>query len=266
VEQGLKGLTVDLRFNPGGLLPSSIDMSDRFVKDGLICFTKGRAPDSHVEYRANPEDDYPDFPLAVLVNGGSASASEIFAGCIKDRRRGVIVGERTFGKGSVQCVYSLEERNGEPDASDEAHKLKLTTAHYYTPSGRNIHRVESATEKDDWGVVPDIVVPASREEQLAILSRRSEAEVIRRPETEPKPKEGEASGTQESPPNEKEGETKPEPKPEPEKETGKPYIDKQLQRAIEVLKDPDLYKATLSKPAEQAEAGGQAPGNSPEQP
>jgi len=275
LEGGMKGLIVDLRFNPGGLLPSAIDMSDRFIKEGLVVFTKGRSADSYREYRAKPEDDYPAIPLVILVNRASASASEIVAGCIQAHKRGVIIGERTFGKGSVQCVYSLDERERNSRRPEEIHKLKLTTAHYYTPTGQNIHRVEKATDEDEWGVTPDIVIKVSRDEQYAIVRQRNEAEVIRRLEGENdtggvKAAEGkEDQPAEEEPATEEEGtpdkeepdagegevpEEEGQPKEESKQKDGespeekKPFVDRQLQRAIEVLKDTDLYESTLSKP------------------
>lgn len=283
LDGGVKGLIVDLRFNPGGLLPSAIEMSDRFIKEGLIVFTKGRAPESYQEYPAKPEDDYPPVPLVILVNGASASASEIVAGCIQAHKRGVLIGDRTFGKGSVQCVYPLDEQERSGRSAEETHKLKLTTAHYYTPTGQNIHRVENATDKDEWGVTPDLVIKVSRDEQYALIRQRNEAEVIRRPdgenetgeakpleEKEDQSNKEEPATREEGTPDETEGapdeeepdadenetpEEESQPKEEskgedgksPEKKTG-PFVDRQLQRAIEVLKDSDLYQATLSGP------------------
>jgi carboxyl-terminal processing protease len=108
--------------------------------------------------------------MVVLVNPFSASASEIVAGCLQDHNRAIVVGERTFGKGSVQNLIPLE--------GDKA-MLKLTTSKYYLPKGRNIHREENMTEKDEWGVVPDILVPVKPEEYVAVVRARQEADVIR---------------------------------------------------------------------------------------
>jgi carboxyl-terminal processing protease len=133
----LKGLVLDLRHNPGGLLDQAVKVADRFLTDGVIVTTKGRLG-RHVEVeRAHAKDTEPGYPLVVLVDGGTASASEIVAGALQDQKRGVLVGTQTFGKGSVQQVIELEDGSG----------LKLTTARYYTPSGRSIQ------EK---GITPDI--------------------------------------------------------------------------------------------------------------
>jgi carboxyl-terminal processing protease len=143
--QGLKGLIIDLRFNPGGLLTSAIDVSDLFVAKGRIVSTKGRNTPERT-WDAQSEGTYEGFPVAVLVNRYSASASEIFSACLQDHQRAVIIGERTWGKGSVQNVIELE--NGKS-------ALKLTTASYQRPSGKNIHRFPDSKESDEWGVMPD---------------------------------------------------------------------------------------------------------------
>lgn len=133
----LKGLVLDLRNNPGGVLNAAVGVSDAFIPDGLIVYTQGRLPDSKLQFKAGPDDVLDGKPLVVLVNGGSASASEIVAGAIQDHRRGLILGTQTFGKGSVQTVVPIDENTA----------LKLTTARYYTPSGRSIQAQ---------GIVPDI--------------------------------------------------------------------------------------------------------------
>ncbi len=143
--QDLKGLIIDLRFNPGGLLTSAIDISDMFVSKGRIVSTKGRNTPERT-WEAQGEGTYEGFPVAILVNRYSASASEIFSACLQDHQRAVIIGERTWGKGSVQNVIELE--NGKS-------ALKLTTASYQRPSGKNIHRFPDSKESDEWGVMPD---------------------------------------------------------------------------------------------------------------
>lgn len=132
--QGIKGLILDLRANPGGLLPQACDVADKFLKKGQrIVSTKGRQVDQNRDYSAQNDPVLnKDIPLVVLVNQGSASASEIVAGAIQDHDRGLIVGKPTFGKGSVQTIQLI----------NETARLKLTTALYYTPSGRSIHRPE----------------------------------------------------------------------------------------------------------------------------
>lgn len=135
----LKGLIMDLRNNPGGVLQSAVEVADAFLSDGLIVYTKGRLPNSELRFNATAANPGGDVPLVVLINGGSASASEIVAGALQDRGRAVIMGTDSFGKGSVQTVLPLN--------NDRA--LKLTTALYYTPNGRSIQAQ---------GIEPDIVV------------------------------------------------------------------------------------------------------------
>ena len=141
----MRGLILDLRFNPGGLLDSSIDVADLFVSEGRIVSTSGRNHQDQT-WDATKEGTFSGFPIAVLVNRYSASGSEIVAACLQDHDRAVVIGERTWGKGSVQNVIELEEGNS---------VLKLTTASYCRPSGKNIHRFPDSTEDDDWGVMPD---------------------------------------------------------------------------------------------------------------
>ncbi len=133
----LQGLVLDLRNNPGGVLSAAVDVSDAFLEKGMIVYTKGRADDSEIEFKATPKDVLDKAPIAVLINVGSASASEIVAGALQDHRRAIIMGSKSFGKGSVQTVLPM--KNGAA--------LKLTTARYYTPSGRSIQAE---------GIIPDI--------------------------------------------------------------------------------------------------------------
>ncbi len=143
--EGLKGLIVDMRFNPGGLLTSAIEVSDLFVANGRIVSTEGRNTPERT-WDAQQEGTFEGFPMVVLVNHYSASASEIVSACLQDHKRAVVIGERTWGKGSVQNVIELE---GGKSA------LKLTTASYRRPSGKNIHRFPDAKDGDEWGVSPD---------------------------------------------------------------------------------------------------------------
>ncbi len=148
-EEGeVKGLVLDLRNNPGGILNGSVGVSDAFLEDGLIVYTEGRLEESQFRYRASPGDVLQGAPMVVLVNRGSASASEIVAGALQDHRRAIVMGQNTFGKGSVQTILPLGQRTG----------IKLTTARYFTPEGRSIQ---------DHGIEPDI-----RLENLQV-SRRS---------------------------------------------------------------------------------------------
>ncbi len=135
----LKGLVLDLRNNPGGLLNAAVDVSDLFINSGLIVYTEGRVKDSKLKFNAKPNELFENTPIVVLVNGGSASASEIVAGALQDHKRAIIMGERTFGKGSVQTILPMNDETA----------LKLTTARYFTPSGRSIQAL---------GIEPDMIV------------------------------------------------------------------------------------------------------------
>ncbi len=135
----LKGVILDLRNNPGGILNAAVGVSDMFLNKGMIVYTEGRIKNSKLKFNAKPNAKLPDVPLIVLVNGGSASASEIVAGALQDHGRGIIMGEKTFGKGSVQTVLPMNNNAA----------LKLTTARYYTPNGRSIQAS---------GIIPDIII------------------------------------------------------------------------------------------------------------
>jgi carboxyl-terminal processing protease len=179
--QGVRGLVLDLRFNPGGLLSSAIEVADLFVKEGRIVSTAGRSSPERT-WDAVAEGTYDGFPMAVLVNRYSASASEIVAACLQDHKRAVIVGERTWGKGSVQNVVEL---------GGGASALKLTTAGYKRPNGHNIHREEGAGEDQEWGVMPDpgYEVKFSDEETRQFLRYRRQRDLLlvnhyRRPDTQ----------------------------------------------------------------------------------
>lgn len=152
----LKGLVLDLRNNPGGLLDAAVDVCDDFLNSGVIVSARGRAPDSNFVRRATPGDILNGAPMVVLVNAGTASAAEITAGALQDDHRALILGTRTFGKGSVQSVIPLPEGGA----------LKLTTSLYYTPSGRSIQAE---------GIPPDIVVPEFKLNAPAVAENLSEA-------------------------------------------------------------------------------------------
>ncbi|MGD9781708.1 MAG: S41 family peptidase [Kiritimatiellia bacterium] len=156
--QKVAAIVLDLRSNPGGLLTAAVDVAQKFLKRGdLIVFTRGRDNRMERSYRARARHTFPDVPMAVLINGYSASASEIVAGALQDNRRAVLVGEKSFGKGSVQSVLP----------QDGGTAIRLTTAKYYTPSERVIH---------DVGIEPDVVVPMSVENWRNILLARNRAE------------------------------------------------------------------------------------------
>jgi len=136
-EGALSGLVLDLRNNPGGVLQASVSVADAFLTDGLIVYTEGRLPSSHLKYRASSRDVLDGKPLVVLINSGSASAAEIVAGALQDHQRAKLLGSKSYGKGSVQSVMPLSGHRA----------LKLTTAYYYTPNGRTIHKK---------GIEPDV--------------------------------------------------------------------------------------------------------------
>ena len=146
-ESDVRGLIVDLRGNPGGLLKTAVTVADMFLDRGIIVTTRGRGGKEEDKFFATPGTVVPrKMPVVVLVDKLSASASEILAACLQDHRRAVIVGERTWGKGTVQRIFRLEGRRS---------GLKLTTATYHRPSGANIHRRQGAGEDEEWGVRPD---------------------------------------------------------------------------------------------------------------
>jgi carboxyl-terminal processing protease len=154
-KKGMQALVLDLRGNPGGLLDQAVRVCEMFLPRGtLVVSTEGRGATQKMEYRATGNNPHPRFPMVVLVNIGSASASEIVAGCLQDLKRAVIIGEQTFGKGSVQSILPLQDGSA----------LRLTTAKYYTPSHKVIH------EK---GITPDIIVPMSDEQGRDLMLRRA---------------------------------------------------------------------------------------------
>jgi len=146
---GTSALILDLRNDPGGLLNQAVSVSEMFLDKGqLIVYTQGRSKNQDLRFTADPSNTFPKLPMVVLVNGGSASASEIVAGALQDWKRAVLLGTKTFGKGSVQTVIPLSDGSG----------LRLTTAKYFTPQGRSIHGT---------GITPDIVVEIPRPEAAA---------------------------------------------------------------------------------------------------
>ncbi|MGE0624215.1 MAG: S41 family peptidase [Pseudomonadales bacterium] len=148
----LNGLVLDLRNNPGGVLQASVSVADAFLTDGLIVYTEGRLPSSHLKYRASGRDDLEGKPVVVLINSGSASAAEIVAGALQDHRRAKLLGSKSYGKGSVQSVMPLSGHRA----------LKLTTAYYYTPNGRTIHKQ---------GIEPDVSFDVDRsDDDSAVMS------------------------------------------------------------------------------------------------
>ena len=164
----LGGLILDFRFNPGGLLKSAVRVANRFLTSGVIVSTKGRFH-REITYSAEGYPTYPPMPVVILVNQYTASAAEIVSGALKDHKRATVVGVRTFGKGSVQNVIELQEGYG---------YIKITTAYYYLPSGRNIHRGRKAAE---WGVDPDVEITLTGDEMMAVERSRREADILYAP-------------------------------------------------------------------------------------
>ncbi len=163
---GMKALVLDLRFNGGGLLSECVELADRFLDEGAIVTTRGRTADDSRALEAKKGDTLPDLPLVVLVNEATASASEIFAGAMKDHGRGVLVGARTFGKGSVQTPFPLGDGS----------YLKITTSRYYTPKGTSVHREEG---KKEYGLEPDFRVEMSPEEYGRLMSKWNQERIVK---------------------------------------------------------------------------------------
>jgi len=224
----ISGLVLDLRNNPGGKLEQAVEVSKTFISEGLIVSTKGRIKESNQNFYAHKQNAYTGFPMVVLVNAGSASASEIVAAAIKDSGRGILLGAKTYGKGSVQSLYTLKDGSG----------MKITTAYYYTPSGKSIQAE---------GITPDIVVEELSPEDMARLEQE------RRLDEERRFKEENLPGyiKQEEAQKNKSGEKTAEP-PERE-EVGFEELalkDYQLRRAIEILKSWEVFQANSSKTAQ----------------
>ena len=163
----LQGLVLDLRNNPGGLLDQAVDIADQFLSEGLIVYTKGRDAEAQMKFSAKRSGTEPDYPMVVLINGGSASASEIVAGALQDHGRAVIMGVQSFGKGSVQTIIPLSDDSG----------LRLTTAKYYTPNGTSIQAR---------GIVPDIEVLQSEIKEVQDIDHFREKDLKNHFDTEGK--------------------------------------------------------------------------------
>jgi carboxyl-terminal processing protease len=218
----LSGLVLDLRNDPGGLLTQAIKVADEFIDSGLIVYTDGRLESQKQKYFAHKAGSRTDFPMVVLVNGGSASASEIVAGALQDHKRALVLGTQTFGKGSVQTILPLEENAA----------VRLTTARYYTPNGRSIQAT---------GITPDIVLDNNAVVQAKADGGRAFPMV--REENLPRHFEQKGKGTPE--------EAAPKGDEEPEEnltiregELGK---DPQLDRALELLKSWNVFKTVVAQ-------------------
>jgi carboxyl-terminal processing protease len=222
---GIKGLVLDLRNNPGGLLTQAVRVSDLFLDSGLIVYTEGRIESQKQKYFAQKEGTWMDFPVVVLVNGGSASASEIVAGALQDHKRAVVLGTKTFGKGSVQTILPLDDNSA----------LRLTTARYFTPNGRSIQAL---------GIVPDIVVDSAPQDAKAEDKKRQSL----REENLP----GHLANPQQTPaPQQDQGDKEKEKLVPPSGPTGDETIDNdvQLKRALDLLKSWDVFKQLVQKKA-----------------
>ena len=167
IAQGMQGLIMDLRFNPGGQLQQAIKVVNLFIKAGVIVKTLGRNSPEEIDKASPDAVTLPYFPMIVLVNDDSASAAEIVAGSLKDNHRALVIGQRTFGKGSVQRVIQLGQDDG---------TLKMTVAHWYLPSGRLVSRKKDST---DWGVEPQIIVAVDEKEEEGIRELQDRQEAIR---------------------------------------------------------------------------------------
>jgi len=220
---GTAALILDLRNDPGGLLNQAVAVGDMFLDKGqLIVYTQGRLKNQDLRFTAEHSNGYPKWPMVVLVNGGSASASEIVAGALQDWKRAVILGTKTFGKGSVQTVIPLSDGSG----------LRLTTAKYFTPRGRSIHGT---------GITPDIIVEPVRPE---VAAQRQKEEDTRRLASGERPREQRIG--------EQEGEAI---------EIGRRDVvdlqkDVQLQRAIEILKATRILEKSGPAPKAETKSGG----------
>lgn len=178
MEGRVQGIILDLRGNAGGLLDAAVSVCDRFLEDGVIVTTRGRDAEEILEEfraRANSDDVGPDVIVTVLINGFSASASEIVAACLQDYQRAVIVGQRSWGKGTVQNILPLESGQS---------AIRLTTATYWRPSGKNIHRLPGDAEDVDWGVFPSagFDVELDDEQMAKVVRQRRERDVLRSPD------------------------------------------------------------------------------------
>jgi len=230
---GIKGLVLDLRNDPGGLLTQAVRISDLFLDSGLIVYTEGRIESQKQKYFAQKEGSWMDFPMVVLVNGGSASASEIVAGALQDHKRAVILGTKTFGKGSVQTILPLDDNSA----------LRLTTARYFTPNGRSIQAM---------GIVPDIIVESAPPQEGKVDDKKR-----------PSLREENLPGHLQNPQNQQQA-----PNPPPQDQVDKDKVDKekeipssaptgddsidndvQLKRDLDLLKSWDVFKQMVQKKA-----------------
>ena len=221
----ITGLVLDLRNNPGGLLTQAVKVADEFVDSGLVVYTDGRLEGQKQKYFAHKAGSHTEFPMIVLVNGGSASASEIVAGCLQDHKRALVLGTQSFGKGSVQTILPL----------DESAAIRLTTARYYTPNGRSIQAT---------GITPDVIVETAALTQAKAEGGSSfpairEENLPRHFEQKGKPAPGNGVKSIEE-----------EPENVPSVHEGELGKDPQLDRALELLKSWNVFKTVVSQSAQ----------------
>ncbi len=226
-ETETQGLIIDLRQNPGGLLESAVDVCDLFLSSGDIVSIRGRDKVLEREYKASARTTVPkQLPVVVLVDHYSASASEIVSACLQDHERAVVIGERSWGKGTVQSVLELEGGRS---------ALRLTTATYWRPSGKNIHRLAKSKETDEWGVTPDegYEVKYEKEEFVEVLRQRREKDVVMTRSGKVDSKDDEAEDNEEVAVEES-ADADESPESESEEDAG-PVVDRQLEKAIEYI-------------------------------
>jgi carboxyl-terminal processing protease len=232
---GVRGVILDLRLNPGGLLKEAVEVSDLFLPEGRIVSTRGRNGQEET-YDAQEKGTLlmpaSDYPMVVLINKYSASASEIVAAALQDHKRAVIIGERSYGKGSVQNVIRME--NG-------ASALKLTTASYWRPSGKNIHRFPDSKDGDEWGVKPDdgFDIAMKDEERLAYMIYRRDRDIIHGKPGSPSP--APLKGVKEINGKDKD-------------KVKKPFVDRALDKALDYLRG-EIKKAAAAPRAPEVRFG-----------
>jgi carboxyl-terminal processing protease len=214
----LSGLVLDLRNDPGGLLDQAVRISDHFIENGkLIVYTEGREKESRMQFTASSRAKEPGYPIVVLINGGSASASEIVAGALQDHQRAIIMGTQSFGKGSVQTIIPLSDESG----------LRLTTARYFTPKGRSIQAK---------GITPDIVV---EQMEMPKETTRRESMFIREKDLE---NHFENTDGDKKPEDKKEAKDAAKDPADVKKTVDPLKVDYQLVRALDLLKGWDILK------------------------
>jgi carboxyl-terminal processing protease len=242
----VKGLVFDLRDNPGGLLNQAVKVSDDFLDGGLIVYTQGREENQQQKYFSHKKKDWVDYPMVVIVNGGSASASEIVAGALQDSKRAVILGTQTFGKGSVQTILPLDDHSA----------LRLTTARYYTPAGRSIQAV---------GITPDVDVAPPKETIASITQEGGEFD--ENPEIHERDlphhfQNGQKKGDKNAAPGDSAapatGPDKGNKGPGAKGAKAKEEKDVQLDRAIDILKHWNTFKLQLAKGELQSASAAEA--------